>query len=390
MSSVFEKRLDRLQNKIQVKINLANDEIDRLKSDYAIIQGEIIEVMDLLNKLKNNMTQVKHLKSGMNIRKQVSIDTMVSKMKSDYTLRLQELEMSHSQQINILNQDYENSMKEIERHSDIIFEEQVEPLNKQIEQMKEDLKKMKYEYQAISSINNQSLSQSSLNSAMDDEFRSSHDEEVQKIRSLEKKIHATNQERLNSILQGKERLQQCVETIDEMEKNHSTEMDNYKTKLDALDNMYQDKIRLATEKHHRTIETLTKKLNQYNDKINSIQSTIQKVQDHHKLQIDRAIAEGDSLSSQISEKAKQYSASFSGLNLNISIQKSEISNSNDYSQVRDAMDRLSQLKEKLEKCENELFRERTENESMKREIARLKHEKKMAPRIQNWKSNSAS
>ena len=57
--------------------------------------------------------------------------------------------------------------------------------------------------------------------------------EFQELKSkLEKEIQNQNQERLESILQGKERLQECVETLDEMEKNHSTEMDKYKIKLE--------------------------------------------------------------------------------------------------------------------------------------------------------------
>lgn len=389
MSSFLEKRVERLQNKIQVKINLANDEIDRLKSDYAIIQGQICEVIDQINRLTNYMTQRKHIQIGVNRRKQVSIDTLISKMKKEYNLQLQELESSHSQQINNLNREYETSMKEIEKHSDIIIEEKVGPINKAIEDTKADLQRIKYEYQAISSTNKSSFSNSSMNLDMDDEFRSSHESEIENIRKLEKKIQVQNQERLNSILQGKSKLQECVEKIDEMEKNHSTEMESYQAKLDALDKTYQEKIRIKSEKHHKTIEKLTQKLKEYNDKITTIQNTIQKVQNHHKLQIDKALAEGDTLSSQITEKAKQYSASFSGLNINVSKYRNDVS-SYDYSEVSDEKGRLDMLKEKLEKIENELHKERTENESLKREIARLKHEAKMAPRIKQWKSNSLS
>ena len=60
------------------------------------------------------------------------------------------------------------------------------------------------------------------------------------------------------------------------------------------------------------------------------------------------------------------------------------------SEASDEKSKLSMLKEKLEKTENQLFKERTENESLKREIARLKHEAKMAPRIEQWKSSSLS
>lgn len=390
MSSTFEKRIERLQNKIQVKINLANDEIDRLRSDYAILQGQIVEVVDQLNKLTNYMTQIKHIQLGVNRRKQVSIDTMISKLKKEYNLQLQQIESSHTQQINDLTKDYENSIKEIGKNSDIIIEKQIEPINKAIEDTKADLQKIKYEYKAITSGNQSYISNSSINSSMDAEFRSSHESEVESIRKLEKQIQKQNQERLNSILQGKTKLQECVETIDEMEKNHNTEMENYKAKLDALDQMYQDKIRIRSEKHHKTIEKLTRKLSEYNDKINSIQNTIQKVQNHHKSQIDKALAEGDSLSSQISEKARQYSASFSGININISKSKTDINYSNDYSDTNDESNRLIKLKERLEKSENELYKARTENESLKREVARLKHEEKMAPRIQQWKSSSLS
>lgn len=381
----MEKRIERLQHKIQVKVNLANDEIDRLKSDYAIIQGQICEVIDQINQLNNYMTQRKYIQLGINKRKQVSIDTIISKMKTEYNLQIQELETSHSNQISNLNKEYENSMKEIERHSDIKLEEQIGPINKAIEDTKEYLKQIKYEYQALTS-NNSSFSQVTTN----DEFSSFHDNEIESIKNLEKKIQKQNQERLNSILQGKAKLQECVETIDEMEKTHSTEMENFKSKLDALDKMYQDKIRIKSEKHHKTIEKLTQKLKEYNQKINSIQNTIQKVQNHHKMQIDKALAEGDNLSSQISEKAKQYSASFSGLNINVSKHKSNVSYFNEYSEASDEKSKLSMLKEKLEKTENQLFKERTENESLKREIARLKHEAKMAPRIEQWKSSSLS
>jgi hypothetical protein len=49
-------------------------------------------------------------------------------------------------------------------------------------------------------------------------------------------IQNRNQERLESLLQAKARLADCVSTLEETERNHTSQMASFKAQLEAMDN----------------------------------------------------------------------------------------------------------------------------------------------------------
>ncbi|OHS92855.1 hypothetical protein TRFO_12213 [Tritrichomonas foetus] len=383
------RRAEQFQYQVQTKVNLANDEISRLMGDLAILKGQICEYQDKLNKANYKMAQSLCMFDGKDKLTQVSIKTQIAKLQKAHNIRLQEIQTRHNQEVRNLHADFEETMKLIQKKSADNLNQQNLEYDQMVKREKELLRNLQYEF---------NLSQNSYKSQkFDPEMAQNHDREMKRMKQLEKTIAKRTQERLDTMLEGKARLAECVDALDEMERNHENEMMGYKMKLEALENRYKEKINRETDRHKSMMSALTRKVANYENKINSMQKTLHKIEKHHKKQIDHAIKEGESFH-YLAENAKSFanSVSYHDDQYSFSKDSGHFNNHSFYSRstrnnsnVDELLNRLNQLRENLETKENELMTERTENESLKREIARLKHEEKMSSRRKAWISQSS-
>lgn len=369
MNDSFEQRTNDFQYKIQQKLNLANDEIDRLKLHYAFIQGEITEISDKLNKMNVLMPQTKLIHDGIKKRSNISTNTLILKIKKEYDLKIQQIQKKHSEEIDKLNHDFSKTLNEIEHHAELLTKEEVTPIFEEMDKTQQSYNDIIYS--SINYSNNYSSRSSfydlDLNLLSNDEILEHHQKENQRIAKLQRMIKRKNDERLQCILNGKSKLQQCVDTLDQMEEEHTNRMNYFAMKISNLDNLFEKRINNQNEKHKNTLDKLNEKQKKYEGHISMIRGTIQKVQEHHKKQINDTLKEGSVYQSQI---ANQNSSTTEEIKLKHNEQSTK----------------LDQLHSKLQALENDLVAARTENDSLKREFNRLKHEEKMQSRIYTWKN----
>ena len=382
MNVAYDRHVESFQYKIQQRVNLANDEISRLLSDLSLLKGQIVEVTDQIHRIDRQLMQSSQEYIGRNRRQQASLDTYISSLRKNHCLKLQEIQERHSQDLLSLQKEYQHSLDCIQKKSKSQIEKKNSKYDELIQNEKNILKQMELELTQIRNYTNYAKS------APPREVISNHDEQIKRQKQLQRTILKRNQERLDAMNEGKARLADCIATLDDMESNHASEIENYKIKLEALDQRYQAKIVREKENHRREVDAIKKRIEANNYRSNNLQKTIDKVQKHHKMQIKTALEEGE-VFQQMSTGTNRSSKS-NATNGIYEFQGKYASYTSDGKSVDDLMNHLNHLKKILEEKENELMKERTDNESLKRELGRLKHEERMEKRRQSWMNASGS
>ena len=191
--------------------------------------------------------------------------------------------------------------------------------------------------------------------------------EYERLSRLETAVKQKNDERYASLMAAKSRLSDCVTTLEEMERNQILKINSLQNKLKALDNSYQMRQKRCIDQNTHQIETLKRKLEEAKRKEDMMKDSIDKVESAQKKQIYSTVRKGEEL--RLTMQAVN------------SAPRTENIDSDDISYAE-----YEKLKKLLEAKENELINARTENESMKRELGRLKHEAKMKSLKRNNKN----
>ena len=126
------------------------------------------------------------------------------------------------------------------------------------------------------------------------------------------------------------------------------------------------KIKLLQENNKREIARLKNKYETFKKREENLQEAIDRVEDNQKRQMLVAVQEGEEL-----KRTLTMSHSFSD---------SQNSINEDENNAKIQSNNYKELKKKLEEKENELVKARTENESLKRELARLQYQSTLKKR----------
>ena len=350
MSNVLDRRIEHFQHKVQQNITLADDEIQRLSQDLQTLQGEIVEVKDQISKVNTQLNQAEQASKGKIQRKIAKGQLKVANVKIKNENIIKEIVEKHRIDMNALQNDYQNSLAQLEVWAAKRETQRTAALDAALKQITEQTNQTRSTMTTIE------------RTAVDDagaEMEDLQTIENNRLTRLERLVKAKNNERLNSLLAAKARLSDCVTTLEEMERNHSLTMSSYQGKLSSLDANYEQVVKRMQETCSREVETLKRKLLEIQRKDESMRDMIDKIQHNQKRQMFSAVREGEDLRLQMQTVCSEpvYIAS-------------------EDEEHRQQSIMYEKLKKKLADRENQLIKARTENESMKREICRLQHENK--------------
>ena len=348
----MDRRIDRFQSKVQVNINLANDEIERLSQDLLILQGEVDSVKDQLNRTNIQLDQVGQAATGIQNREKAENKMKIARQKIKNETQINEIVQNHKAKVAEIQRDYQESLDKLGIWAEKKEAQKLAPLEEQLNLINE--KRKKYEF----TIN--SASETIMDNA-GKETDAVQSIEFARIASLQNSIKQKNGERLQLLNRAKDRLAECVERLDTMETNHKLEINSLQSQLNSLDESYQMRERLFNERSENEILRLKSKYKKVRGNEEIIKDAIDKVERNQKKQMMSAVMEGEDL--------KHAMEIYQSRSIGSENNSNSFNEDNSQSELE-----YLRLKKLLEKRENELIKSRTENESLKRELARLKHE----------------
>jgi hypothetical protein len=348
MNAVLDRQMEQFQHRVQQKINLADDEIQRLSNHFALIRADILDTQDQLNRTKVQASQFKQVLTGREKSQQARTDAVIARIRTDHHAMMQELQEKQNQEILTIQHTFDEALTSLEETSLQKMAQKTSPID-------QVMAATQSEYSRIRDTSGKAGTGLEIDETRDIEA-------VQQLGfsradRLEAMIQSRNQERLESLLQGKARLSDCVSTLEEMERNHSSRMAAFKTRLDTLDAAHAQKLKRENDRHHRTTDGLNRRQLEFETRAKSIEKTLRRIEKHHKVQVDTAVHEAEILQTDV-VAAEAKSQAIADQNAKLQSWKGKI----------------AQLKKQLETRVRELGQTRSDNETMKREIARLQHE----------------
>jgi chromosome segregation ATPase len=349
MNSILERRIEQFQSRIQQNINLADDELERLSNYLTLLRGEVVEANDQLTSVQRQITQATQQSRGRKKRIEASFGTVIAQLKTQHEAYVRELQEKNTAEIECIEKAYQAKLRDFENLAQRRIRAKVAPIADALDQTQR-----KRLSESVT------LREKELEMASIEDLQSLQEIDINRQRRLESTIQARSQERLASLLQAKSKLSECVATLEEMERNHNTFCASSQSRLDNLDVRHRERVAREKERREREISSLTRKAEELHKKEKALNNTVQKIEGRLRMQIENAVKDGELLRREMSAKR------------DAPVDKGHEERLANWRQT------LKGLRKKLELRESELLRARTDNESMKREIGRLKHEIRVA------------
>jgi chromosome segregation ATPase len=181
--------------------------------------------------------------------------------------------------------------------------------------------------------------------------------ECERIISLEQQVQDRNVDRLNSLVQARTQLTQCVRTLEEMEQKHNGDMTNLKQKLDLEDRQYGEKLKFISENHNRQKDSFLRKIEESETRTSQSRKSLKRIERHFKREIGAVGAENEQLQKEFAN-----------------VTRAEMNRMQEEGEILSAEKQKSELGMELERRESLLLKIRGQTQMTRRELARIKHE----------------
>ncbi|OHT10107.1 hypothetical protein TRFO_20745 [Tritrichomonas foetus] len=351
----LDRRLEQFQFKVQQQINITDDQLTRISEYYHTLQNDITNFEDKLNRLNIRATQIEHTKKGRENCKSAEKKAKASRLMNDHEKRLKELSEYYQKQKEVMRIDFENTYEEIDKMAQKRAEDKVKPVENEIKKTISLINKLNDASNQNNNDSEESLIEQDVNHA--------HDMELQRIANLEAKLEDQNKYRLEMLIEEKNRLTECVNLLEDMERNHITEMEHLKDELDAIDVKYSEQVKARKSKQHKETAKIKRTIHDREQQVKTLQKALHKSEKRQREEMQKASETSEYLRTELLAVKKRVS------------QQRE--NDNEISEQRG---QLSELSIQLNQREQILLKMRTDNETLKRDIARITQEKLIAKR----------
>ena len=359
-NTTYNRKLEQFQAKVQQSIELADDEIERLKNYLNSVKIEILDLRDQKTRYEQQYQQDQHEKKGQIIKEMSKKDAQLAKIEAEHHAAVLDLNKAHQTRIDMMNSDFDKSLKEIEEDSNKKSERELKKYDDLASRLEEQIKR------AAKRLNNEKDSSKYDESDSDDEELNPEEDEnkymmdtlnieEQKIKALQDSIKQRDQERLQALNKSKKQLNDAVNALETLEKAHVQKMDNYKKAIETLDDKYKKSISSLTNGQKKQLMPGKKRIAAAEKHIQQLQQQISKTEEQQNVKLlsltdkrDRLKQEFVSVTSKTIEKPS-------------------------FEEAHEAERQADGLRKQLEKKENELLAARSENQAIKRELGRLKH-----------------
>lgn len=343
----MERRLEQLQSQYDLHLNLNEDEITRLAEYLEQVKGDIVEMRDKLNRFKYQSEQAMQEEIGIKMDASIKKKTIISRIQSEHESYIEGMNKHHLNVVQQIHDDFDASLAEIQQNTEAAINQKVSGIDQSIRKVQRQIEIMKNSVQTIQK----------EEPAEDLQTTSRIQQaELERIKTLESSIKDKNKDRLSNLIKAKENLSRCVATLEDIEHEHRQTMDQYKTKLEALDSNYQQNVQTTMENHKHQLEAIARKVDTAEKAAQAIEKKINEDTSRHQ---ERMI--------EMSQNVDQYRSNITSISYK-TVQKKETKD------LQNALSRVEEVRTLLSERETLLFQERKINDELKREISRLRDE----------------
>lgn len=345
--------LDRKRFGIQVKINIADDEIVRLRTFLKSLEAEKADAEDQLRKFERQIINMIEKSKHDQIRNNLTTVINSSVLRTSHLKHISQLRLLQAKQIQQIHDDFEKYFSQLEEWMNNNISNETKKLDAKIDiyrskvvQCKKILQTQKDEMN-VSSVEKRHIKE---------QFR----QEGNRTCFLEKNIDSKRKEYYEELCDSKDKLKQVVQQIEQEERDHELLLNHMRSRLNILESEFNTRVKFETDQHEQKVGVLRAKLQKLLTQLDIIHKKNNIKQVDQRSRLEQLALDGETMKDLILKTPRKM----------IDDEPKEGDEYNDKL--------VSYYKNKIKNDESLLVRERMKNENLKREIQRLNHEIRVA------------
>ena len=352
---VLNRQIQSFQFKIQQALNLYDDEIERMSNRLNTTKSKIVEAKEQVQLLERQISDVEMYRSGDEKRRTVSMNTVLTRRRLEHKQRIQQIQNQQREEIESLQHGFEQEMDRLSLASNQQLKSSAASLDSELAQCQHKIDKFRKKTQQIQ--------QDDMNDPSIQEVQNAEHEVIAELQYI---VDQRNVERLRNLQSSREKLMHCADAIEGLTRTHHIDIAQKQKEIAALDARYQRELENLQQQHKRDIKSLTACLSQINQRNQKLQNAARHLEQANQTQLSKTMKDLETMK-QISKIREEQ----------------PLVNQKDITKLQALRSQLTKQRQNFAAKENELHKWRDANESLRKEIWRLRHEIRFkdAPKI---------
>lgn len=353
--SKIERTVEYCQYRIQQAIGLCDDEIDRLGERLNEYKSQIIEVKERIVLTEREIAEAVELKQGREKRKKTGRMVALARMQSQCHQRTHDLQEKQAKEIEDMQRSFEDTLQELTKTEEEKLMGSQALMDTEIARVRAMTEKYEIEVETI--VETKTAEENEVNEDVDEISQSV-------IADLQHLLDSRTQERLENLRESKGKLSKCVDAIDSLARAHTLRLQDVQERIAAVESEYAKNIEAVRGTHEKVTRNMKEKLADTEKSAESLVRASRKLEKSNRANIRETMAametrEPKPIAGLAEEEAAQTE------------------------HVRSLRKEIGELRKTLAQKEAGLHAKRSENEKLKREIGRLKHDISFAGRLKH-------
>ncbi|KAK8876277.1 hypothetical protein M9Y10_006472 [Tritrichomonas musculus] len=347
-SQIFDRKVKYCQFRIQEAICLHDDEINRFTNRLNQYKALIHETKEKIDNLSRQIEEESESKQGERKRRQAELNVGIARIKASHHQSLQDLQKKQAEEIELIQQDFENSLNTLKQTSSFQSTKKIQEVESEIQKVQTQIETYKKE---TAKVEKQSIIIEHSNNEQYDGINLAVIDQLQQI------IKTRSEERYKSLRQSREKLATCVETIEGMIRKHTIQVGELQNKLHELDEQYETDFQRLEDDQEYTLRSLKSHLLEAQKRTNRLLNAAKKLDYENQKQLRETIKDLEGMK----QKCYTISEDVSGI---------DEQRMNQLKSLRSELPKLKRYQKKLDEI---LDDKRAENEELRRDIGKFRH-----------------
>ena len=354
---VLNRQIQAFQFKIQQSLNLYDEEIERMSVHLNKTKTMILEAQQHLRELDHQIVELDMFKTGNDRRRMAGVNTILARARLEHKQMIQNLQSQHRHDIENLQRGFEEEMDQISTRSTQKLKESTSSLDAELAKTQHKIDKFRKTSLRITQ-EDQAIQNAS--------FQEIQNTEYEVIAELQYIVDQRNKERLNNLQSSRAKLLHCADLMNSLTHNHNIDIHERQRAIVSIDKKYQTDLEQFQKTRKQELTRLALTLSQAQNRSRKLEKAAQHLEQANKTQLTKTIRDFEILKRRAS--------------VDVPLLKET-----DLAQLENIKKQIHKQRQKVDAGENRLREIRDENESLRKEIWRIRHEIRFkdAPKIPN-------
>lgn len=230
-SRVADRQIQELQYKIQQKIILYDEQINKYTQTLSMLKSSIVEKRRQIQYIDDHIVRLTDNNESSKTKRVISLQSQISKLQVNHAQFVQKLQEQQAAQIEKMQKDFQGNLSLLTSTAELNASN-AEKLMAEIDIARENLECLKTTLVEAKAYKDSVVDMTMKNLA------TVHRVDTRLIDELKKTIENRNQERIKHLMNSKQKLAQCCDLLEELERNQEVARQQRREKLKTVDDNY--------------------------------------------------------------------------------------------------------------------------------------------------------